>query len=48
MKKLMEIGGITEKVRIMLKDLESDSWLKLDSWKKREKSEEKLEIDQFF
>lgn len=44
----MEIGGITEKVRIMLKSLESDSWKQLNFWEKREKSEEKLEDDQFF
>jgi len=43
MKKLMEIGGITEKVRIMLKNLESDSWKVAGFGEKSVKSEEKLD-----
>jgi len=38
----MKSEGITEKEIVMLRQLESDSWKQLDSWEKREKSEEKL------
>jgi len=39
----MKSVEITEKERIMLRNLESDSLSRLKSWEKREKSEEKLE-----
>ena len=43
MRKMVKSEGITERERIMLKNLESDSWKSLKNLDKIEKSEERLE-----